>query len=158
VSKHGSHDASISTHLLLRIIVGLIGVWSAAEGVVLVGFQSAGSGALGAGVTDPAGQRLVGAHMLVLAPAYFLIAWRFRRYLALLWLPFAAQAAVAIMVAYAIVSGDTELGDGILACSISAILAGLLGYIWITEQRSLAREHEEWEEPDVESASDGEDA
>src|SRR4051812_38731198 len=107
-----SAGASISTHLLLRIIIALIGVWSLAEGVVLVGFHSAGSGALGAGVNDHAGQRLVGVHMLILGPAYFLIAWRLRRYLALIWLPFAAQAAVAIMVAYSILAGDTDLGDG----------------------------------------------
>ena len=60
--------------------------------------------------------------------------------MALIWLPFAAQAAVAVTVAYGIMAGDTDLGDGILACSISAILAGLLGYVWITEQRSLARD------------------
>ncbi len=140
MTRDGSSGPAISTHLLLRVIIVLIGVWSAVEGIVLVAFHSAGAGALGAGVTDHAGQRLAGVHMLVLAPAYLLIAWRLHRYMALIWLPFAAQAAVAVTVAYGIMAGDTDLGDGILACSISAILAGLLGYVWITEQRSLARD------------------
>ncbi len=132
--------ASISTQLLTRVIILLIAVWSLLEGVVLVGFHGASSGALGAGVTDQAGQRLAGAQLLVLVPAYLLIAWRLPRYQAFVWLPFAAQLAVSLTVGYGIVEGDTDFGDGILACSVSAIFAVLLGFVWISEQRILARD------------------
>ena len=132
--------ASISTQLLTRVIILLIAVWSLLEGVVLVGFHGASSGALGAGVTDEAGQRLAGAQLLILVPAYLILAWRLPRYQALVWLPFAAQLAVSLTVGYAIVAGDTDFGDGILACSVSAIFAVLLGFVWISEQRILARD------------------
>jgi hypothetical protein len=130
--------ASISTRLLLRVIVLLIAIWSLLEGTVLVGFHGVGSGALGAGVSDLSGQRLVGAHLLVLVPAYVFIAWRIDRYAGFIWLPFAAQTAFALTVAYAIIIGDTDFGDGVLAAAVSAIFAGVLGFVWITEQRSVA--------------------
>ena len=132
-------DATISTRLLTRVLIFLIAVWSLLEGIVLVGFHGASSGALGAGITDEAGQRLVGAHLLVLAPAYLLIAWRPERYQSFIWLPFAAQLAVAVVVGYSIVAGETDFGDGILAMAVGTIFVGLLGFVWISEQRSVAR-------------------
>lgn len=134
-----AQDASISTRLLTRLIIGLIAIWSLVAGIVLVGFHGASSSALGAGVTDEAGQRLVGAHLLVLVPAYVLLLWQLDRYQALLWLPFAAQVAVVLAVGYSILTGATDFEDGILAVAVSAILAGLLGFVWVTEQRTLAR-------------------
>jgi hypothetical protein len=139
-------DAAISTRLLMRLIIGLIALWSLIEGIVLVGFQGAASGALGAGIVDDAGQRLVGAHLLVLAPVYLLIAWRLERYESLIWLPFAGQLAVVLSVGYAIVSGETSFGDGILAATLSAIFVGLLAFVWVTEQRSVSRQQLEEEE------------
>ncbi len=132
-------DAAISTRLLTRILILLIAVWSLLAGIVLVAFHGASAGALGAGVTDEAGQRLVGAHLLVLTPAYLLIAWRLERYQSFLWLPFAGQLALALSVGYGILAGETEFGDGILAFAVGAIFVVLLGFVWISEQRTLAR-------------------
>ena len=67
------HHATISARLLIRLIVALIALWSLASGLVLVGFQGTGSGALGAGISDSAGQRLLGAPLLVLAPAFLTV-------------------------------------------------------------------------------------
>jgi hypothetical protein len=131
-------EASISTRLLTRLIIGLIALWSLVAGIVLVGFHGAGTGALGAGVGDEAGQRLAGAQMLVLVPVYVVLLWQLDRYQALLWLPFAAQLAIVCAVAYNIVTGVTAFEDGILAVAVSAILGSLLGFVWITEQRTLA--------------------
>src|SRR3954449_5239237 len=131
-------DAMISTRLLTRLIVLLIAIWSFAAGLVLLGFASAGGGALGAGIADPAGQRLVGAHLLLLTPVYALMVWRPERYQLLLWLPLAAQTALSLTVAYNIIAGDTSFKDGILSSAISAIFAGCLTFVWITEQRSMA--------------------
>jgi hypothetical protein len=132
-------EATISTKLLARIIILLIAAWSLLAGVLLVFFHGTASGALGAGVADEAGQRLVGAHLLLLVPVYLLIAWHPERYQALFWLPFAAQLVVVLSVGYGILNGDTDFGDGMLAVAVGAIFAGLLGFIWISEQRSLAR-------------------
>jgi hypothetical protein len=144
--------ASISTRILIRLIVLLIAVWSLLAGLVLVAFHGAGSGAMGAGVADDAGQRLVGTHLLLLTPMYLLIAWRFQRYEGLLWLPFFGQVILALTVAYNIISGDTHFGDGILAVAISSILAGLLGFVWMTEQREIARAKIEAAHRDIEAA------
>jgi hypothetical protein len=151
-------EATISTRLMTRLIVFLIAAWSALEGVVLVGFHGASSGSLGAGITDEAGQRLVGAHLLVLTPAYLLIAWRPDRYSSLIWLPFAAQLSVALVVGYSIVSGETDFGDGILAMAVGAIFVGLLGFVWISEQRSVARAKMESRELERQAATSSDTA
>jgi hypothetical protein len=132
-------EATIGTRLLSRVVILLIAVWSLICGAVLLAFHGAAAGALGAGVTDEAGQRLVGAHLLVLVPAYLLLAWRPDRYGAFLWLPFASQIAVAGSVGYSILSGETDFGDGIIAAAVSAIFAAVLGFIWISERRAGAQ-------------------
>ena len=132
-------DATISTRQLMRVIILLIAAWSIAAGVVLLAFPSAGSGALAGGIADRAGQRLLGVHLLLLSPLYLAIIARMERYGGLLWLPIAAQTGLAVTVAYNIVAGDTSFSDGALAASISLIFAGLLTFVWITEQRTLAR-------------------
>jgi hypothetical protein len=156
-TEHASHgrdaaphapETSISTTVLNRILFLLIAVWSLIGGLVLVFFHGSGSGALGAGVEDVAGQRLLGAHLIMLTPVYVLIAWRNERYRGLFWLPFASQLAVFFAVGYNILIGDTEFGDGMVAVTVSAIFLGLLGFVWISEQRTLA--HMRLEEEDEE--------
>ena len=132
-------DATISTRQLMRIIILLIAVWSLTAGAVLLAFPNAGSGALGAGIADRAGQRLVGVHLLLLAPVYLVIAARQDRYQGFIWLPIFGQVALALTIAYNIGSGDTSFSDGALSTVISLMLAGLLSFVWITEQRTIAR-------------------
>jgi hypothetical protein len=132
-------DTQISTRILTRIIVSLIAAWSLVYGFVLLFFHSASTGALGAGVEDTAGQRLVGAHMLLLVPVYILIAWHPERYPMLHWLPFGGQLAVFFAVGYSMLSGTIGVSDGILPVAVSAIFLGLLAFIWITEQRAVAK-------------------
>jgi hypothetical protein len=133
-------DTTISTRILMRIVVGLIAIWSLLAGLVLVFFHGSGSGALGAGVVDSSGQRLAGSQMLVLVPVYILIALKPDRYPMLPWLPFAGQSAVFFSVGYSILSGATDFGDGILPVAVSGIFLVLLGFIWISEQRAIAHE------------------
>jgi hypothetical protein len=132
-------EALVSTHLLLRITILLIAGWTAVAGLVLLAFQGASSGALGAGVTDENGKRLAGVHMLLLVPVYLLIAWRYHRYAGLLWLPFAGQLAVVLVVGYAMVIGDTSFSNGILPVAVGLIFVSLFGFLWITQQRTIAR-------------------
>ncbi len=132
-------DTQISTRILTRIIVGLIAAWSLVYGIVLAFFHDASTGALGAGVEDTAGQRLVGAHMLLLVPIYVLIAWHPERYPMLHWVPFGGQLAVFLAVGYSMLSSTIGVSDGILPVAVSAIFLGLLAFIWITEQRAVAK-------------------
>jgi hypothetical protein len=147
-------ETTISTQLLTRIIAGLIACWSLLAGLAMVFFQGSGSSALGAGVTDVAGQRLLGAHLIMLAPVYALIAWHSERYHGLIWLPFVSQLAVFLVVGYSILVGDTEFGDGVIAVTVSAIFIGLSGFVWITEQRTLARVRYEAEESQIDWLDD----
>jgi hypothetical protein len=131
--------ATISTRILTRVIVLLIAAWSLVAGLVLLGFQG-GASTLGGGIEDPAGQRLVGAQMLILVPAYLLLAWRPERYAAFMWLPFVSQLAVALVVSYSMLAGDTDFEDGALAAAAGYIFATLLGFVWVSEARSVARQ------------------
>ena len=124
---------------MTRIIILLIAIWSLVAGILLVFFHGAASGTLGAGVSDAAGQRLVGAHLLILVPVYLMIAWHPERFESLLWLPFAGQLIILLSVGYGITSGDTKFADGAMALAVSAIFVGLLSFIWISEQRAMAR-------------------
>lgn len=139
-------DTQISTRLLTRIIVGLISAWSLVYGIVLTFFHDASTGALGAGVEDEAGQRLAGVHMLLLAPVYLVIALRPERYPGLHWVPFGGQLAVFFAVGYSMLSGTIGVSDGILPVAVSSIFLGLLAFIWITEQRAVAKAKLEAEE------------
>ncbi len=150
-------EAAISTRLLLRVIVFLIALWSLFAGVMLTAFNGASSGALGAGVADDAGQRLAGVHLLLLVPAYVMIAWQPERYGGLIWLPFFGQVAVASAVGYSIITSDTDFSDGILAVAVSLILGGLFGFVWISQQRSVAQARLEAED-ESDSARDEEAA
>ena len=143
-------DVTISTHILTRLVIILIALWSLVAGLVLLAFHGASAGAVGAGVTDEAGQRLVGAHLLVLVPAYLLLAWRLDRYRAFLWLPFAAQLSLALVVTYSIVIGETSFGDGILAVAVGTIFVALLAFLWVSEQRTFARTKLEYLDDELE--------
>jgi hypothetical protein len=151
---NGRQEASISTALLLRIITALIAAWSLLAGIALVFFQGSSSGALGAGVADVAGQRLLGAHLIVLAPVYAVIAWRHDQYKGLAWLPLASQLCVFLSVSYSIMAGDTEFGDAFVAVAVSAIFIGLFAFVSITEQRALARARFEAEESRIDWLDD----
>jgi hypothetical protein len=113
-------------------------------------------------VEDEAGKRLLGVHLLILVPVYLLLAFRLQRYLALLWLPIAAQASVVLVIGYNMLKGDTKFGDGILAFAVSLIFVALLGFLWITERRTAARlqmeeQQAEREPPRLPSGPSGQD-
>jgi hypothetical protein len=132
-------QATVSIRVLTRVVILLVAAWNSVAGLVLVAFHGASSGALGAGVEDEAGQRLLGVHLLILVPAYLLIAWKPERYQGFQWLPYAGQVGATVVVAYNLLSGDTKVSDGILALAIGVIFVVLLSFLWITEQRTLAR-------------------
>lgn len=133
-------DATVSIRVLTRIVVFLIALWSLLSGLVMLAFHGAGSDAMGAGLTDEAGQRLVGAHLLIFAAIFFLIALRFDRFGGLLWLPLIVQFATAATITYGMVNGDTDFGDGVLPVAVGVIFTSLLSFLLITERRMAAME------------------
>lgn len=139
-------ETTISTRLLTRVVILLIAAWTLVCGAVLVALEGPSAGALGAGVDDRSGQRLLGVHLLVLVPVYVLLAWRTEQYRGLLWLPYATQLAVVLGVGYSMLQGDAEFGEGILAVAVGAIFVGLLSVLWIAEQRAASSEEAAAEE------------
>jgi len=130
---------TISIGLLTRVVVLLVAIWDAFAGLVLVAFHGASAGALGAGVEDEAGQRLLGVHLLILVPAYLLLAWKPQENRGFQWLPYAGQLGFTVVVGYNLLTGDTSFGDGILAFAVGLIFVVLLGFLWVTDQRTQAR-------------------
>jgi hypothetical protein len=56
------------------------------------------------------------------------------------------QSCIAAVVLYSIVQDETAFGDGILAFAVSALFAGSLGVLWLSEQRAVAQQKLEAEE------------
>ena len=148
--------APIAANLRIRVLVSLIAAWSVVLGFALVASNGSDNGALSAGIDDPAGRRLAGMLMLVLLPAYVLIVLRPRSYGVLLWLPICAQAGIAFSVAYSMLRGDSSFADSFLAMAVSGGLAGFLGFVLVSLQRTSAlTQYERTQE--VERDSDEED-
>ena len=119
--------AVISAYGAFRILLALLAVWSFFAGFSLL---TSGFGALSFG-GDRASERIIGAHMLVLAPVYVLLAWRRRQYRLFLWIPYAAQLAVVVPVLWdTLITQDREFDDGTLPFIVALIFLVLLVYFW----------------------------
>jgi hypothetical protein len=55
-----------------------------------------------------------------------------------MWLPFANQAVIVLVIGYNLLKGDTDVSDGILAFVVGLIFVALLGFLWVSEQRTVA--------------------
>jgi hypothetical protein len=118
--------AVISAYGAFRLLVALLAVWSFFAGFVLL---TQGFGAVGFSGHGPA-ERVVGGHMIVLAPVYGLIAWRRQAYRLFLWVPYAGQLAIILPLLWALVA-DQEIGGSALLLVVSAIFFVLLMYVWL---------------------------
>jgi hypothetical protein len=117
--------AMISAYGAFRLLMFALAAWSAFAGFVLV-TQAFGGFALD---SDDAAERIVGAHMIVLAPVYALIAWRRQAYRLFLWLPYAAQAAIVLPLLWELLT-DQDLEGGVLLV-VSLIFLAMLTYVWL---------------------------
>jgi hypothetical protein len=125
--------AVLSAQSALRLVLVLLAIWTVFSGLSLVFFQSGSGATIGGGLQGGEGvaaQRLLGVHLLVLAPLYGLIAWDPGRYRRLLWLPYAAQGGVVIVTLYDIMAGDRDFSDGALPLIVAATFLALLVYVW----------------------------
>jgi hypothetical protein len=116
----------VSAYGAFRLLLALLAVWSFFAGFSLL---TGGLGQLGFGGDDNAAERVVGAHMLILAPVYGLLAWRRQEYRLLLWIPYAAQLAIILPGFWELLFGDF---DGALLLIVSIIFFALLVYVWMS--------------------------
>lgn len=121
----------VSAYGAFRLLLVLLAVWSFFAGFSLL---TQGLGALSFGGDDDAAERVLGAHMILLAPIYGLIAWRRAEYRYFTWVPYVGQLAVILPSLWELVFGDF---DGALLLIISIIFLALLVYVW-TSSHPLA--------------------
>ncbi len=119
----------ISADRALRLLLILLTIWTAFSGLVLLFFPDSAEATIGGGQGEAA-QRLLGVHVLVLAPIYGLLAWNRDRYQMFLWIPFVVQAAVVIVTVLNMVTGDLDFIDGLLPLTVGATFLTLLVFVW----------------------------
>jgi len=139
--------AVISAQSALRLLLVLLTFWTAFSGLALTFFQDASAATIGGGLEGGEGeaaQRLLGVHLLVLAPVYGLLAWDPPRFRLLMWLPYAAQGGVVAAMTFDIVTGRRDFIDGALPLIVAIIFLVLLVYVWragrVPEETAVAEE------------------
>ena len=118
----------------MRLLLGLLAVWTFFSGLALIFFHSNAGATIGGG-EGAAAQRLLGVHLLVLAPIYALIAIYPKRYRVFLWVPYAAQGGVVAVTLFDIVTGKRDFLDGALPLIVASIFLVLLVYVWQAARR-----------------------
>jgi len=124
--------AVLSAESALRLVLVLLALWTFLSGLALTFFQDASEATIGGGLNEGQGQaaqRLLGVHLLVLAPIYGALAWEPKRFRLLLWIPYAAQGGVVFATLYDVISGDREFRDGALPLIVAMIFFVLLLYV-----------------------------
>ena len=140
--------AVISAQSALRLLLVLLAMWTVLSGLALIFFQGGGGATIGGGLGGDEGgaaQRLLGVHLLVLAPIYGLLAWDPQRYRLLLWVPYAAQGGVVVVTAFDIATLERDFVNGALPLIVAATFLVLLVYVWAAGRR-----------PELEAAGEGE--
>ncbi|MCH8064937.1 MAG: hypothetical protein IIC90_03830 [Chloroflexi bacterium] len=138
--------ATINAQTLLRLLLVLLTIWTAFSGLALVFFQSAADATIGGGLDGgdgEAAQRLLGIHLLVLAPIYGLLVWRPAQYSALRWVPYAAQVGVVVVTAFDIITLDRDFLDGALPLIVATTFLVLFLYVWYAGRTPLPPDEEE---------------
>jgi hypothetical protein len=140
----------ISTETAQRLVLVLLALWTILSGLALTLFQDASDATIGGGLhggQGAAAQRLLGVHLLVLAPIYGLIAWDPKRFRLLLWVPYAAQGGVVATTLYDIITGDRSFADAALPLFVAIVFFALLLYATFggrqPAQLDLERKHDE---------------
>lgn len=146
--------AVINAYGLFRLLLLLLAAWTFFAGFALL---TQGFGAISFISGGGAAERIVGAHLLLLAPLYGLLAWRRDQYRLLMWIPYAAQLAIILPTAYELLSNsDGDFGESALLLVVSIIFLALLVYLWWSSHPLgfFEPEDEDGEEDDEDNASD----
>ena len=113
--------AVVSVGAARRLVLILLAFWTAIWGFSLLFGANAGS--LSAGIEEHAAQRLLGVHILILAPLYALLGWNPTKYRVFLWVPYVSQAAIAVVTLF-------DLKDAVLPFVVAVIFLALLLFLW----------------------------
>ena len=109
-----------------RAVMIILAAWTIFAGLALA-TQGVPALSLGGG---NAAERIIGAQMLMLVPVYALIVWRPEEYRFLRWMPYAAQVAIVLPMAWDIlITTDQNPTDGALLLVVSAMFLGVLVYL-----------------------------
>ena len=127
----------ISADRSLQLLLILLTIWTGFSGLVLLFFPGSAQATIGGGQGEAA-QRLLGVHVLVLAPIYGLLAWRRARYQTFLWIPYVVQTAVVAVTALNMVTGDLDFVDGLLPLTVAATFLTLLIFVWRAGRLQIA--------------------
>jgi hypothetical protein len=131
----------ISADRALWLILVLLTIWTTFSGLVLLFFPGSAEATIGGGQGEGA-QRLLGVHVLVLAPIYGLLAWKRERYQTFLWIPYVVQSAVVTVTVLNMVTGDIDFVDGLLPLTVAATFLTLLIFVWRAGRLDIVPESE----------------
>lgn len=126
-------QTTINAQSALRLVLLLLTMWTLLSGLTLTFFQGASAATIGGGLEGDqgeAGQRLLGVHLLVLAPIFGLIAWQPERYRLIAWVPYVTQGGVVLVTLFDIVTGTRNVPAALLPLFVSATFLVLLVYVW----------------------------
>jgi hypothetical protein len=116
-----AEGAVVSVGAARRLILLLLAFWTAVWGFSLLFAANAGS--LSAGIEEHAAQRLLGVHVLILAPVYALLGWNPTKYRVFLWVPYASQAGIAVVTLF-------NFKDAVIPFVVAVIFLALLLFLW----------------------------
>lgn len=141
--------AVVSAYGAFRLLLVLLAGWSFFAGFALL------TGFAALSYEGGTASRVAGSYMIVLAPVYLLLAWRRDEYRMLLWLPYAAQAAVIIPGLWQLVF-DQEV-DAPLILVVSMLFFVLLVYMWVSSHPLDFFNDDEDEQPEEEEDDEAEE-
>jgi hypothetical protein len=121
--------AVVSVVAARRLVLLLLAFWTAIWGLSLL--LAADAGSLTAGIEQHAAQRLLGVHILILAPLYALLGWNPTKYRVFLWVPYASQAGVTLVTLF-------NLKDAVLPFVVAVIFLTLLVFLWQAGRKPVA--------------------
>ena len=113
--------AVVSVGSARRLVLFLLAFWTAIWGFSLVFGAEAGS--LSAGIDQESARRLLGVHVLILAPVYVLLAWNPTKYRIFLWVPYVSQAGITAVTLF-------DARDSLLPLVVAIIFLALLVFLW----------------------------
>jgi hypothetical protein len=119
-----------------RLVLLLLAFWTAIWGISLVFATEAAS--LGAGIEDDAAQRLLGIHVLILAPLYALLGWNPTKYRVFLWVPYVSQAGITVVTIFDVLADNRDLGESVLPLVVAIIFLALLVFLWQAARKPTA--------------------
>ncbi len=128
--------AMVDVREAFRLVLALLALWTLFSGISLVLLQGLGSVTLAGALHDPAAQRLLGVHVLLLAAVYVVMAWQPERLRPLLWVPYAHQFGIAVATAYDLLRRHRDIQDGAVPLMVAIIFLALLVYLFVRAQES----------------------